>query len=125
MAYRIVRNTRQNALLVLTATNTAIVIVGNNSTSEIGLSTVPDDIIGCYIKQMWSSADSSAANGWTIDRGSNTVWQSDSTTWLDFAGNGTAITLDPAATLSLTRTGTFGTCMIELQKIYEATTSNY
>jgi hypothetical protein len=130
MAYRIVRNTAQNAVLIATASNSAIVIAGNNGTSALGLSSVTDNIVGASIKQIWFSSDSGAgANGWDIIRGANTVWSTDSTGWQDFAGNGCGITLDKAATLTLTRTGSRGTIMVELQKEYaaghRASDSNY
>ena len=120
MVYRILRNTAQNVVLLATASNSAITIAGNNSVSAIGLASVTDNIAGATIKQIWASADSGAgANGWDVIRGANTVWQTDSTTWLDFAGNGSAIILDRAATLTLTRTGSRGTIMIELEKVYD------
>jgi len=119
MTYRIVKNTSQAAVILATASNSGIVIAGNNSTSAIGLASVTDTIVGASIKQIWFSSDSgAAANGWDILRGSNTVWQTDSTAWQDFAGNGSPLTLDKAATLTLTRTGSRGTIMIELQKEY-------
>jgi len=116
MVYRVVKNTRQNVLVLATATNTAINVV-----TAFTLPAISDTVLGVAIKQVWSSADSSAANGWTIDRGANTVWETDSTSWMDFAGNGCPIDLDIAATLTLTRTGTHGTLLIELQKIYAGT----
>lgn len=130
MAFRVVRNTRQNALVLFTSTDT-LTIAGNNSVSEIGLSSVTDNITGCSIKQAWASSDSGAgASGWTIARGANTVLQMESTAWWDLAGNGCAIDLDSTATLVATRTGTFGTLLVELQKEYantgaEVGTSNY
>jgi hypothetical protein len=119
MTYRVIRNTKQNALVLAIASNSAIVLVGNNSDSAIGLPAVTANIAGVTIKQIWSSADSGAgANGWDVIRAANTIWQTDSTSWLDFAGNGCAIDLDPAETLTLTRTGARGTIMLELQKYY-------
>lgn len=119
MTYRIERNTAQNCILLATASNSGIVIAGNNSTSDIGLSSVTDTIVGASIKQIWFSADSgAAANGWDILRGSNTVWSTDSTGWQDFAGNGGPLELDNTGTLTLTRTGSRGTIRLELQKIY-------
>jgi len=119
MTYRIVRNTRQNVLILATASNTAIVVSGNNTDSAFGLPSETANIAGVHIKQIWSSSDSGAgSSAWTVARGANTVWQMESTAWHDFAGNGCTITLDQDATLSLTKTGTIGTIMLELQKIY-------
>lgn len=121
MAYRIVRNTRQNAVLLLTATNTNIVVLGNSSVSAIGLpAATDDDITAVSIKQIWSSADSgAAANGWDIARNANTIWSTDSTSWLDFAGNGVYLDVDKTeANVTFTRTGARGTLMVELQKEY-------
>ncbi len=119
MAYRILKNTSQKTLMLFTADNTAIVVVGNNSVSEIGLASVTANIEGVSINQVWSSADSGAgANGWDITRGSNTVWQTDSTSWLDFSGLGAALDVDSAATLGCERQGSRGTLLLELQKQY-------
>ena len=121
MTYRILRNTSQNAVLLVTATNNNIVVLGNSSVSAIGLPSATDDaIVGVSIKQIWFSGDSGAgANGWDIIRNANTVWQTDSTGWQDFAGNGMAISADKTeANVSFTRTGSRGTLMVELQKEY-------
>lgn len=120
MAYRIMRNTRNKTLMHFTADNTAIVIVGNSSVSEIGDPNITDETItGATITQIWATSDSGAgANGWDIVRGSNTVWETDSTAWMDFAGLGAAITLDSAGTLGASRNGSRGTLIIELQKEY-------
>ena len=122
MAYRIVKNTRQNVLILAVENSGDIIIAGNNSVSNVNLSDAAfdnEEIVGAHIKSIWSSADSGAATGgWDILRAANTVWQTDSTTFLDFAGSGCPITLDSSANLVLTRTGTHGSCLIELQKIY-------
>lgn len=129
MAIRILRNTRQNAVILATATEANVAIAGNNSVSAIGLSTVTDTISGAHIKQIWAGSISGGSGYWTVSRGANTVAMMDSTVWWDLAGNGCAINLDEAATLSLTRTGAAGTIMLELQKVYtngmETRTSNY
>ena len=124
MAYRIVRNTRQNVLILAVENSGDIIISGNTIggdgvVSNVAIADVTDAIIGAHIKQLWSSADSSAANGWDILRGANTIWQTDSSTYLDFAGTGCPITLDSSANVVLTCTGSHGSCLIELQKIYE------
>lgn len=121
MTYRIVKNTRQKTLMLLTASNSDIVVVGNSSVSEIGLPAATDeDITGVSITQVWSSADSGAgANGWDIIRNANTIWQTDSTSWLDFAGLGASLTVDSTeANITFSRTGSRGTLLVELQKEY-------
>lgn len=127
MAIRIVRNSRYKTLVHATATEGAITVTGNSSVSAIGDATITDDtIVSVNIRQVWSSADSGAAsNGWSVLRGANTVWFSDSTSWLDFAGTGGSLELDSTGTLALTKTGTLGTIMIELQKVYDTETSDY
>jgi hypothetical protein len=114
----------------LSATSGGSAITLTDGPSETGHTLQPRgnptftaNIAGASIKRIWTSADSSTTNGWTVVRGANTVWQSDSTSFLDFAGNGVLLDLDSDQDLSLTRTGTSGTCMIELQKIYDTTGS--
>ena len=127
MAVRIVRNTRHKVLLHATGSESALTLVGNGSVSDVGDLNITDDtIIGCTIRNVTSSADSrAAANGWTILRGANTVWFSDSTSQMDFSGFGADLSLDPAATITLTRTGGNGTILVELQKTYAITDSDY
>ena len=126
MSYTIVRNTRQSAQLLFTGTNTSITIPGNSSVSEIGLAAATDfDIEGVSIKQILYSTDSGAgANGWTIRRGNASgtiVWETDSTGWIDFAATGFDMSANSGENLSCALTGTRGSLLIELQKIYANT----
>ena len=129
MAERIVKNTRQNVLVLFTS-NSTLTVAGNATASNVGLSTVTDDITGVSIKQVWAGSISGGSGFWEVKRGSNTVMMLDSTLYWDLAGVGCSITLDPGATVVVERTGGSGTLMIEFQKIYatsgsETATSTY
>lgn len=71
------------------------------------------------IKQVWFGSPQSIANTyWTISRGANTVAILDSTGYMDYAGNGNMLKLDPTANVTVTLNGsTVGYIMIELQKL--------
>ena len=128
MALTVVHNKKHSAVILITGANTTVTVAGNNSVSNIGLSGVTDTIVGAGIKQIWFSSDSGAGgNGWDILRGSNTVWQTDSTGWQDFAGTGGGLLdVDSTATIVCNRTGSRGTLMLELRKIYTGSvTSDY
>ena len=122
MTYSIVKNTSRNVVLHMSATNTNIILLGNNSVSNVAVTGVTDAITGCTIKQIWYSADSGAgANGWRITRDAIVAWDTDSSGWIDFAGNGSALNVGrTAANVTFTRTGTHGTLMVEFQKEYAA-----
>ena len=78
MTYSIVKNTSRNVVLHMSATNTNIVLLGNNSVSNVAVADVTDAITGCTIKQIWYSADSGAgANGWRITRDTTVAWDTD------------------------------------------------
>jgi hypothetical protein len=117
MSYRIVTNQKnRNATLLFTGSNT-VTLVGNSSTSAIAIG---DEVItGAYISKIWSGC---APDSWfDIQRGANTVCVATTSAFMDFSGNGCAITLDPAADLVVTLNGVSGglkgTLMIELRKI--------
>jgi len=114
MSYRIVHNRKNLSTTVLFTANTTLTLVGNNSVSAIGIG---DEVItGASITQAWVGSPSGASAYWTVKRGANTVAVLDSTAYIDYAGNGGAITLDSDATLVVELTGTTGTLMLELQK---------
>lgn len=102
-----------SAVVHLTA-NATLTIAGAAGVSDIA---VGDEVItGAYISQIWYGC----ANGsyWEIKRGSNTVFHTESTGYLDFTGNGVALNKDVAATLvaNLNSSQT-GSLIIELIKV--------
>jgi hypothetical protein len=105
-----------SAVLHLTANSGNVVIVGNNSVSNLAVGT--EIINGAYITQVAFGSPSGNAAYWEIKRGANVVLVVDSTCQLDFAGTGMSITKDATANLSANLIGaTAGFLTIELQKI--------
>lgn len=102
-----------SAVIHLTA-NATINVSGNSTTSDI--CTGDEVITGASITQIWYGCGNGAY--WEIKRGSNTVFYTDSTGYLDFAGNGVALNKDVAGTLvaNLNSSQT-GSIIIELTKI--------
>lgn len=101
-----------SAVIHLTG-NATINVAGNSSVSDIA---VGDEIVtGATITQVWYGTGNGAY--WEIKRGSNTVMFTDSTGYLDFAGNGITLNLDTTETLvanlNLSQTGFI---VIELTK---------
>lgn len=102
-----------SAVIHLTA-NATINISGNSTTSDI--CTGDEVITGATITQIWYGCGNGAY--WEIKRGSNTVFHTDSTGYLDFAGNGVTLNKDVGATLvanlNVSQTGSI---VIELTKV--------
>lgn len=83
-----------SAVIHLTA-NAVINVAGNSSVSDIAYGD--ETVTGATITQMWYGCGNGAY--WEIKRGSNTVMFTDSTGYLDFAGNGVALNKDITGTL--------------------------
>lgn len=110
----ILRNKLGRVVVHATA-NTTWVVAGNNSVSNLALSN--EELYGASIRQVWFGSPSGNAAYWTVKRGANTVLVLDSTAWLDFAGVGQSLTIDPSANLTVELTGsTSGYIMLELSK---------
>lgn len=119
MSYRIIQNRKNLSTTILFTANTTLVVAGNTSVSSIA---VDDEIItGATINQAWCGSPSGASAYWEVKRGANTVAVLDSTAYIDYAGNGGAITLDQSANVVVTLVGTTGTLMLELQKLGQFT----
>lgn len=89
----------EGTILLHDVANATYVVVGNNSTSNVG--TDGFVVNSLIITRAWFGA----ANGgyWTVDRGSNTVAVFTDTGELDF--DGAAITADSTANVVLTLNG--------------------
>lgn len=119
MAYRIVQNRKNLSATILFTSNSTLTITGNNSVSAIA---IDDEVVtGASITQVWCGSPSGAGAFWEVKRGANTVGVYDSTAYIDYAGNGAAMTLDPDATLVVNLTGATGTLILELQKVGQFT----
>jgi hypothetical protein len=110
---RMIANRRNLSATLHFTANATIIVSGNTSISHLAIG---DEVLtGASITQVWHGSPAQ----WSVKRGSNTVGVFDSTSYVDFAGNGNAINLDSAATLvvSLDSSSATGYLMIELQKI--------
>lgn len=115
MAYRVLDNKKYGAARLLITSNSSITIAGNNSVSNVAIS---DEVLsGGSISQVWFGSPSGNAAYWLVKRGSNTVGIFDSTSYLDFRGNGQALNIDASATLVANLVGaTDGFLIIDLKK---------
>jgi hypothetical protein len=113
---RIMFNRKNQSTTVLFTGNSTIVVAGNSTVSDIA--TGDEVLTGGYITQIWFGSPSGNTAYWTISRGSNVISVFDSSAYLDFAGAGNPLSLDPGATLTvgLTNSGA-GTMMVEVQKL--------
>lgn len=101
-----------SAVVHVTA-NVTIVVAGNSSVSNIA--SPGEELTGASITQVWYGV----ANGglWRVKRGSNTVLVLESTGYVDFAGAGASLIVDPSANIVATLEGTTnGYLMLEVQK---------
>lgn len=101
-----------SAVIHLTA-NATINVAGNSSVSDIAYG---DEVVtGAVITQVWYGCGNGAY--WEIKRGANTVMFTDSTGYIDYAGNGITLNKDAGATLvaNLNNSST-GFIIIELTK---------
>ena len=115
MPHRIIANRKNLSTTLHFVSNGTVVIAGNSTVSDIAIDN--EVLTGAYITQVWYGSPSGSVSYWEIKRGANTVAILDSTSYTDFAGNGNAIKLDTAATLSANLVGTTaGYLMIEVQK---------
>lgn len=108
-------NRKNLSATVLLVGNATVNVAGNSTTSDLA---VGDEVItGGYITQVWCGSPSGNGAYWSVKRGANLVSVFDSTAYLDFAGNGNPIKLDPTATLVANLVGsTAGTLIVEIQK---------
>lgn len=88
-----------SALIHLTVSNT-LIVVGNNSVSNLALTT--ETVSSATIKKVWWGASNSSY--WTVARGSNTVLVLTESGQLDFSSD--VLTKDSAANLVFTLVGT-------------------
>jgi hypothetical protein len=110
---RMIANRRNLSATLHFTANATIIVSGNTSVSHLAIGN--EVLTGASITQVWHGSPAQ----WSVTRGANTVGVFDSTSYVDFAGNGNAINLDSAATLvvSLDSSSATGYLMIELQKI--------
>lgn len=113
MAYELLSNKKYRSATFWANSNTTITIAGNNSVSNVAIG---DEVLtGASIKQAFFGSQNGGY--WVVKRGSNTVLVFESASWQDFSGNGTMMTKDNAASLTVELVGTAnGHIILELQK---------
>lgn len=116
MAYRVISNKKYGEVQLLVTSNSTVIVAGNSSVSNVATS---DEVLsGASISKIWFGSPSGNAAYWDIRRGSNLVFVADTSGYIDFAGHGGSITIDPSANLVCNLVGTaVGTLIITLKKI--------
>lgn len=114
MTYRILSNRKNRSATVLFTANTTLTVAGAAGVSNIAI----DDEVLTGV-QIDSAIHGCPDGSWArVLRGSNTAVILNTTGFLDFAGNGTAINSDPGATLVVQFNGTSpSTLILNLKKI--------
>jgi hypothetical protein len=119
---KVISNRKNLSTTLHFTANDTITIAGNSAVSEIAIDN--EILTGATITQAWFGSSSGASAYWTIKRGAAVVAVLDSTGYIDFAGNGNAITIDTANTVVVELTGSTGYLMVELQKIGNLTANS-
>lgn len=122
MAVTITSNKKDTSLVLHVAgSNTKITCVGNSTTTNVDSTDVciakgNEVLSGAYIAQVFFGIDPA---GYAVVKKGNTVaGVYDSTGYVDYAGSGMALNVEPAGNLSVEFVGTSnGYLLIELQKI--------
>lgn len=124
MAKTIVQNKRNLSAILHFTGNATVNVVGNTARSEIATATESANIHAAHISQVWYGSSSGNGVYWIVERtqqsGNIVVGVFDSTGWIDFAGNGGALTLGSNGDLIVSLYNASegeAFLMIELQKI--------
>lgn len=112
MASRTLINQKGGKFVVLFTSNTELTVASANS------GIAGETVTGLAISQVWYGLD----NGyWKVARGnttaSNTMLISNASDYMDFAGSGAAIQIDPSANVVVNCTSANSTLIIDFQKI--------
>lgn len=119
MAFRLNTNKKNGPATVIFTASDTLTVAGGVGTSDLA---IDDEILtGASISRAWTGC--ADGGSWTIKRGSNTVFVISTTSFVDFAGNGTSIVLDSGADIVVEFDGTGeATLMLELKKIGRGST---
>ena len=112
MASRTLINQKGGKFVVLFTSNTELTVEAANS------GIAGETVTGLHINQVWYGLD----NGyWRVGRGnttvSNTVLISNASDYIDFAGSGASIQIDPAANVYVSCTSANSTLIVDFQKV--------
>lgn len=117
MSYEIISNKKDRSITLRISSNSIIEVAGMSPASEIAIGD--EEINGVSIRQIfWGCAPSEHIQ---IFRGSTLIGVFDSTSYIDFAGNGIPLTLLPSSSLNVTFSGSNSYCLIELRKLINTT----
>ena len=112
MASRTLINQKGGKFVVLFTSNTELQVASANS------GIAGETVTGLHINQVWYGLD----NGyWRVGRGNttvaNTVLISNASDYIDFAGSGASIQIDPAANVYVSCTSANSTLIVDFQKV--------
>jgi len=125
MAVTITSNKKGTAASIhISNANATLTIAGNSTVSAIAIGN--EELTGAYITQLYFGHDGSAADGGlAVYRGANLVMAVDTSTYVDFAGTGMALTVDQSANLGIKFIGTNNAyCFLEVQKVGNLTANS-
>jgi len=108
MASRTLINQKGGRFVVLFTSNTTLEVAAANT------GIAGETVTGLHINQVWYGLDSGF---WKIARGANNVLFAETSVYLDFAGNGAAIQVDPSANVVVNCTSANSTLIIDFQKV--------
>ena len=112
MASRTLINQKGGKFVVLFTSNTELQVASANS------SIAGEVVTGLHINQVWYGLDTGF---WKVARGntssSNTLLISNASDYIDFAGSGASIQIDPAANVVVTCTSANSTLIVDFQKV--------
>ncbi len=111
-----------SAVIHVSTANASLNVVGNSSVSNVAISN--EILTGAYITQIAWGCD---GNGHIqIARGGSIVAVFDSTGYVDYAGNGLALTVGQNANLAINFVGSSNAyCIFEVQKVGSFTSSYF
>lgn len=123
MAVTVISNKlNTSAVFHVASSNATLIVAGNNTTSNVAISN--EVLTGAYITQIAWGCD---GNGHIqILRGSNLVSVYDSSGYVDYAGNGLALTTSQNANLTINFVGSSNSyCIFEVQKVGNFTSAYF
>lgn len=109
MASRILTNQKGGKLVVLFTSNTELQVASANVDAT-------ETVSGLAINQIWYGIDGASGTYWKVSRGSNTIAICETSQYMDFAGNGASLQIDPAANVVVNCTSANCTLIIDFQK---------
>jgi hypothetical protein len=107
MAGRVLSNQKGGKLVMLFTSNAELSVASANVDAS-------ETVTGLHINQIWTGIDSGF---WKVSRGANTVIIHNGSDYTDYAGNGAALQVDPAANVVVECTSANCTLIVDFQKV--------